>query len=389
MVQGTAKLVIDLGNSETRVKTYFGKNMKGNARSRLTVMSNRYAEVPQNLLEGYLNDGVYTDEESRIFNCNGNIWCAGRLCEEELAHASSRPTAMEKKYNSLISKLSILSAFSQGFLDVAEFANCSVDSLDVDWEVIVLLPPEDLQVGGRQMGDMVRSIEKIDFLMPELHKDIRIKEGGVKVLPEGFCAFLAVVMQSKTSLRPGYANIVNNGELTLVSDIGAGTTDFMLVRGAQIVSSSLFTREIGGNNVHRLVQRALRNKGISLPDSEVRKGCEVGYVMSGPRKIPIASELADAKKVVSRQLVDAVQEFFESSMIPIRTISNILVCGGGAEAPEDIEGIEPIANYITEYIRVLAPDIQQIELPVEGKDENRRRLSPRLLNIIGAGYMAE
>ena len=141
-------------------------------------------------------------------------------------------------------------------------------------------------------------------------------------------------MQSKTSLRPGYADIVNNAETSLICDIGAGTTDFMLVRGAQVVSSSLFTREIGGNNVHRLVQRTLRNRGISLPDSEVRKGCEVGYVMSGSRRIPIANELADAKKMVSRQLVDAVQEFFESSMISIRTISNILVCGGGAEAPD-------------------------------------------------------
>lgn len=192
MVQGTAKLVIDLGNSETRVKTYFGKTMKGNPRSRLTVMSNRYAEVPKNLLEGYLNDGVYTDEDSRIFDCNGNIYCAGRLCEEELAHASSRPTAMEKKYSSLVSKLSIHSAFSQGFMDVAQFANCSIDSVDVDWEVIVLLPPEDLQIGGKQMGEMIRSIERIDFLMPDLHKEIRIKDGGVRVLPEGFCAFLAV-----------------------------------------------------------------------------------------------------------------------------------------------------------------------------------------------------
>ena len=45
MVTGNATLVVDLGNSETRVKTYFGKTAKGNFRTRLSCLSNRYSSV--------------------------------------------------------------------------------------------------------------------------------------------------------------------------------------------------------------------------------------------------------------------------------------------------------------------------------------------------------
>ena len=178
---------------------------------------------------------------------------------------------------------------------------------------------------------------------------------------------------------------MNPVESTVIFDIGAGTTDIVMIRGSQIVQSSRFTKEIGGNNVHRLVQRSLRNKGISLPDEVVREGVNTGYVKSGSRSIDIAEEIASAKQAVSNQLVDAVQEFFESSMISIRTISNILVCGGGAEIAPNKE-IKPISDYIVNYMKRLSPDIKLVKIP---EDEEGNPVSSRLLNINGAGILAE
>ena len=51
---------------------------------------------------------------------------------------------------------------------------------------------------------------------------------------------------------------------------------------------------------------------------------------------------------LSRQLVDAVQEFFENNMMPILGINNILVVGGGAESSEE-KGIDPISMYIMSH----------------------------------------
>lgn len=386
MVTGTAKLVVDLGNSETRVKVLYGRTLKGRPRGRLTILSNRYAQIPAHLVEGYISDGIYSEDDSSIFTHNGTTYCNGRLCETEFSQSSFRPSAMEKKYDSIITKLELINALHQGYMTVADYANCGVESLDIEWELHLLLPPEDMDVGAKKLAELARSITAIDFQMPEIHKEIKIS--SVKVYPEGLCAFIGTVFKNKGTVRPGYNYLIENMESTLICDVGAGTTDFVMVKGAQVISTSRFTREIGGNNVHRLVQRSLRSEGITLPEGVVAEGCETGYVMSGSRQIDITKQIADAKQTVSNQLVDAVKEFFESSMVSIRTIANILVVGGGAETSSN-PAIQPISTYITEYIKRLSPDIKLVEIPTEMKEDVETRLSPRMLNINGASILAE
>lgn len=387
MIIGSAKLVIDLGNSETRVKTYYGKNVKGNSRSKLTILDNRYSAVPDEKVNLYMNDDSYNGKNSSLFRLdNGAYYCNGNLCNIEMSQTSFRPSALEKKYDASVTKLTIINAIKQGILDVAKLSDCPCDKMDIDWELHLLLPPEDLEGGAKKLANMAKSIKSVDFLMPKLKKDVNIRK--VMVYPEGMCAFFGVIYERKGIIRPDYRYLIEPTESTIIFDIGAGTTDIVLVRGCQVVQSSRFTKEIGGNNVHRLVQRDLRNKGISLPDDVIRQGTNVGYIRSGSRIIDISNSISEAKKAVSNQLVDAVQEFFESSMISIRTISNILVCGGGAEIPEN-DSIEPISNYIVNYMRRLSPDIKLVVAPTIKVNDDWETMSPRLMNIIGAGILAE
>lgn len=387
MIVGTAKLIVDLGNSETRVKTLYGKTAKGTPRGRLSILDNRYSAIPKEKINFYLEGDSYNEENSVVFKTeNGLYYCNGDLCNIEMSQTSFRPSALEKKYESSVTRLTLLNAIRQGIEDVALFSNCDVESISVDWEVYLLLPPEDLEVGAKPLADMIKGIKSIDFILPQIKKEVNIKK--VNVYPEGMCAFFGVLFKRKGIVRPDYKYLIDNNESTVIFDIGAGTTDIVMVKGSQVVQSSRFTKEVGGNNVHRLVQRSLRNKGISLPDEVVRNGVNTGYVRSGSRSIDISEEIAEAKNAVSTQLVDAVQEFFESSMISIRTIANILVCGGGAEIPDNDE-IEPISNYIVNYMRRLSPDIQLIELPTVISEGEEKKLSPRLLNIIGASILAE
>ena len=45
MVEGKASLVIDLGNSETRVMTIFGKTESGDPIQRLSILPNKFGEL--------------------------------------------------------------------------------------------------------------------------------------------------------------------------------------------------------------------------------------------------------------------------------------------------------------------------------------------------------
>lgn len=386
MVNGKASLVIDLGNSSTRVTTYFGKTSKGESRNKVSFLENRFGVIPENKLSVFTDGDVYTEENSRIFNYADQIYCNGRVCDVEFGATAIRPTALEKKYESLVTKLTIMNALSRGYEDIATFTNSDIESIDVEWNMILLLPPDDIDTGAKKLADLVRSITEIDFIMPDVKKQITID--SVNVYPEGFAALIAVVFQSKGVLREGYEYLVEDDTTTLIIDIGAGTTDFLLARGANVVATTRFTREIGGNNVHQRVRRLLKDKGLALSDSIVRKGCEVGSVKNGNNVYDITPFIAKSKSDVSKQLVDAVQEFFEDNMLPIKSINNVLVCGGGAETSEN-EKIEPIANYVIDYMTKLSEGIHLVELPTVVVNGEEVSASPRLLNIIGAGILAE
>lgn len=403
MVNGTAKLVIDLGNSSTRVIVKFGNNSKGTPRVRLAELSNRFGVIDNGRLAPYMDSPVYNEDNSRIFTYHGENYCNGELCDTEFGSVAMRPSALEKKYNSQVTRLSIQNALCIGYETIADFTNSDISSVDVDWDMTILLPPDDVEVGSKEISVLARSITAVKFLMPEFEKEIKINK--IKIYPEGFAAFIAVLFESFGKIRSEYSYLTAKSSTTLIVDIGAGTTDFMLVKGTNAITSSRFTREVGGNNVHQRVRRLMKQKGIPLSDTAAREGCEVGYVMSGARKQPIIEEIAQAKSDVSKQLVDAVQEFFEDNMIPIQSVTNLLICGGGAEE-SDVEGIEPIGKYIFEFMKGLSRDVNMVELPkvgesclvdflAQGQDDadleaiKSRKMSSRMLNIIGAGILSE
>lgn len=388
MITYNAKIVVDLGNSETRVKT-FCKNSKGVTASDLVVMDNCYAPVSDDKVSLYLTENTYNSDNSSLFRLdNGSCYCNGLLRQMEMSEISLRPTALEKKYDALISRLTLINAFKQGYLSVAKILGARVRDLNIDWELFLLLPPGDLDAGASSIAEMARGIKSIDFIIPKIeNKPVKIR--SINVFAEGLCAFFGVLYKSKGVIRQEYKYLTRPSESTIIFDIGAGTSDILLAKRGQIVQNSRYSREIGGNNIHSRVRRELTKKGIYLTDEAVREGVTTGYVWSGSRKIDITSYIEEAKDVVSYQLVDSVQEFFESSMINTRTIANVLVCGGGAEE-SDNPNIKSFSSYIFNYMRKIAPDIKVVEIPsTVNSDGSSERISPRLLNIIGAGILAE
>lgn len=390
MISRNVKLVIDMGNSQTRVKTIVGKNPDGTSKGILSIMDNRYGNVPEEKVSLFLTDANYKnnytmDNSSLFVMDNGMYYCNGELCNMEMSQFSIRPSATEKKYRAVITKPTIMNALKQGYMDASKLLDVPLKDLYIDWDVTLLLPPEDVDTGAKLLGELVRSITRIKFFIPSLEK--KISYFRVTVLPEGMCAFFGVLYERKGCIRAEYKYLLS--ESTIIIDIGAGTTDIVLVKNGKVMQSSRFTRAVGGNNVHRTVMGSLRrNEKIALPDEVIREGVITGYVKSGSRKIDISKYISEAKKAVSAQLRDAVLEFFEASMISIETISNILVCGGGAEFSSNPE-LHPLSEYILSFMKELSPDIKLVETPMVIGKTGWERMSPRLMNITGACVLVE
>jgi hypothetical protein len=389
MVYGVATLIVDLGNSETRVKTYFGRTQKGNRRSKLSYISNVFSTIErEDDLQRALGNSEYNGNNSKVFSVNGIKYCNGMIQDSEFNATSFRPTAQDKKYTSLSTKLSMYCAFMRGYEDISRWTQTDIESLSVDWNVTVLLPAGDLDLGAEKLADMIKNLGSLNFEMPNVKKDLNILR--VNVLPEGFAALLGVMFQSYGKLRSGYEQIADKDTYTLIIDIGAGTTDISVAKGGKVISNSRKSVEVGGNNVQVAVKKMLSKKGLNrIKDTWFREACETGILRVGVNRLEIFDEINSAKSMVAVKLVNAIKEFLEENTVDIMDVSYLLVCGGGAVVNEGITELEPIANYITKYLAEISMGIELIDMPDYEDDGEILQVSPRLLNIIGASIASE
>lgn len=389
MLEGMANLIVDLGNSETRVITICGRTKSGKPRKRVTTLPNKFGELADTRL---LSVPDYNALNSKVFEVDGGILCSGDMCDREKGTAAQRPSSSIKKYESRLSMYTMNLALLQGYYDVADMTKQSVDSVDVAWNIFVLLPPSDLDLGVTPLVEGIKGINKIKFLMPNFERNIKIN--SVRVFPEGFCAFIGEIFENSKQIRSGYEEALNSS--TLVVDIGAGTTDLCIIKDVKLVDNSRYSEETGGNQVFQKINMELRKKyGRNFPEDSLRKAAVTGVIKVGAREINIEKEIEVAKRDVATKLSSAIKNYLESSDFSIFDIQNILICGGGAE--ECTGSMKALGDYLKDNLKVWMSYSNFLDIPLEervvevnGVEVPKMvKISPRLLNVIGASVLSE
>lgn len=399
MVQGNAILVVDLGNSSTKGKVLFGKDSAGRYRERQFEISNVFAPID----DMYEVASDYSPETSTILRVDTSLngrsikgdFCNGELQAKEKPLSTIKPSASDKKYNLDSTVLSLRMAFlyaSKQIMDMQRMNDYT--KLDITWTVVCLLPPGDVDEGKAPMTDIVNNIDCVKAVYPEF--DLPIKITKTVILPEGFCAYAGVVFDVGHTFRPDYKFLAE--ETVLVIDIGAGTSDMVLIKDNKMVQNSKYTISQGGNNVHQLVRRKLRMKGLDLDDDAIRKGIIKGEVKDGSKPMSIVDIVNTAKAEVAQKIVSEIQDFLEATDIKARSVGYVLVCGGGSMQDSDAQEIAPMSEKVVESFKTLSPNSELVKIPnhVVVKDSEdgdvikvTEQISPRDLNLLGASIMAE
>lgn len=377
-----ANIIIDMGNSETRVLVQSGIGRKGLIRQRLTTVSNLFSQIAPD----YEVPDNYTEEDTVVFQTpDGELYANGLLVEREFSMSALRPTALDPKPTSKVTMLTVQRAFFEAYYLLSEMYNCSLESLDVTWNVTFLLPPNDISTGAKVLYERINNLEGIDFVYPKFESELKIK--SVKAYPEGFAAYIGTVMGRGRIVRDEYKHLLSSK--TLVVDIGAGTTDFFVIEGMETIDSTRLTLPTGGNNIIARVKQALNSKNIQLPNKEIEKGVIEGKIKDGSNVINLSKSLVIFKNEVANTLIDGLTSYLEGNGYPVRSIENLLVVGGGSLASK-VEGVESLSTYLVNRLKDFAPNIELVtfEEPSE-EDSSSVELNPRLLNILGAGVLAE
>jgi hypothetical protein len=378
-----ANIVIDMGNSETRVLVQSGIGRSGLIKQQLTTVSNIFSqispeyEVPEN----------YTEEDTVVFKTSdGEFYANGLLVEREFSMSALRPTALDPKPTSKVTMLTIQRAFLEGYRLLGSMYRCSPKSLDVTWNVTFLLPPNDIETGAKTLYERIKELKEINFTLPNFSTELKIN--SVKAYPEGFAAYIGTVMRRGRIISDTHKHLLSSK--TLVVDIGAGTTDFFVIEGMETINSTRLTLPYGGNNIIARVKQALLSKNIQLPNKEIEKGVIEGKIKDGRNVINLAKSLSIFKTEVANTLIDGLTSYLEGNGYPVRSIENLLVVGGGSLASQ-VEGVESLSTYLVNRLKDFAPNIELVTFQ-ENLDEDGNQeveTNPRLLNVLGAGVLAE
>lgn len=399
MTQGNATLIIDFGNSETRGTVLYGKDSTtGRYHEKSFALSNRFNQVA----DDYIPSADYNDDTSTILQCHATVngepfdgtFANGEVQIKEFNIAPLRPSAIEKKYKSFTTALSYELAMLYAHKAVARMARVSsIQSLDITWSVVALLPPGDFEIGKDEYRTLLESVDHVKSTYPEC--DLKINLRKITVLPEGFCAFIGCVFDKGHIIRPEQQYLLE--ETTLVFDIGAGTTDIMVVKDNKTINTTMYTIEKGGNNVTQSVKKELRKKGIVIQETELVEGIAKGCIKDGAKLVDISDIVNKAKSELASMLVSETKNYFEDNQFPIRSIGRVLVCGGGAIEAEDGK-ICAVSTEIIKFLKNLSPNVEMVEYPsrqVTKYNEDgttfkaTEKISPRDLNIVGASILAE
>ena len=378
-----ANIVIDMGNSETRVLVQSGIGRSGLIKQQLTTVSNIFSqispdyEVPEN----------YSEEDTVVFEtADGEFYANGLLVEREFSMSALRPTALDPKPTSKVTMLTIQRAFLEGYRLLSNMYRCSLKSLDVTWNVTFLLPPNDIATGAKTLYGRIMGLEEINFTLPNFSTKLKIN--SVKAYPEGFAAYIGTVMRRGRIVSETHRHLLTSK--TLVVDIGAGTTDFFVIEGMETIDSTRLTLPYGGNNIIARVKQALLSKNIQLPNKEIEKGVIEGKIKDGRNVINLAKSLAIFKTEVANTLIDGLTSYLEGNGYPVRSIENLLVVGGGSLASQ-VEGVESLSTYLVDRLKDFAPNIELVTFQDNVDEDGNQEVetNPRLLNVLGAGVLAE
>lgn len=365
-------VLLDLGNSQTRCGVVYEGETK------YFICSNNYAVVPK----GSTINPQYVNEGSVIFTFDGVLYAHGDIVSKEYMSEVVRPSALQTKVEQLPTKLSFNLVLIRALEYIAKLSNCSVESLDIGFNIKVLLPPSEEEEHGTSFCKMLRGITKVQQVIPrKFIKDVTIL--SVEVYPEGMAAFLGarfaeqdgVIISKNEKFAKGYVLIV---------DIGGGTTDCVIVKDNAMILDSKYTIKYGARNIFNMTRQAISSKyDCRLNDNdEALSIIEDCMLELGNQSIPIESIVTVCKDKFARALVKEIESYLESMSVPTKQIKGVLFVGGGS-LPSVRDGkvvSKPVTDSIFKYMQELTA-INGADSTLEVLDNNG--VSPRELNLRG------
>ncbi|MFA8997943.1 rod shape-determining protein [Clostridioides difficile] len=374
-------ICIDAGNSETRIEIFFDNNLK----EEIIRFRNSFAWIEKD----YIIPESYKNDESTILEIKGEQYANGVLAISEFEDVLQRPLTLHPKHDQESTFRTLSLSFIKAMMFVANYFKVGVEELDAQLDISILLPPLEMYYEN-ELKKLIAKMETVQLVLPyTVQKQFTI--GNIAVFPEGLAAFIGVMYEEKNGkLVEVVANSKFLKGISMLIDIGGGSTDVAFVRNGSVIEKSQNTFRIGGNTVKSIVAKNVSMKyNYSMSEEEKEYVLENGHLIIGDeKKIDLLSDIEIAKKKFADMLIKSINEHLEGINIKIESLKGVLTVGGGALAIEETvteNGIprkkvlsEPMSKPIVEHLKKYNDSISQISL---------NGIDARLVNLKGLGLI--
>ena len=364
-----AGLLIDFGNSETRATLIANNN------SKTFILSNRFAILPS----GYVIPAEYKNDKSNILCVNNCYYANGHLADREFQGTLIRPSALQKKTEQLVTEVSLNLVIIKAIAELAAGSGTIVSEIEPTFDISVLLPPMEHDTSVDAMRNLIKNVKTVSSFLPNQF-DCPVTIGDVKVLSEGVTAFFGVYYKEEDG---ELVEVPENSQYSqgyiLILDIGAGTTDVVMIKDMELVLDSKDTFNLGGNMVEGELKKLIR-KNYGFTPTDISRVVATGDLEDGASIVDVADLVTKAKDSYSKRLLENIKTYLERMSMSMREVKSVLVIGGGSlPSLRDEQVVSPaMSDVLVNYLKELSPNISMMS--IDGKN-------PRLLNIEGLQFI--
>jgi plasmid segregation protein ParM len=292
-------------------------------------------------------DGIHIRVHSPALQDNNAIYRVGNL-----ATKSNNSTELDPGSSKSEEDQTLIMLFASLALDAAEQDSLfkkNNNVIEANYTLGTGLPLREVKE-GKDVGyrsKLLGSVHQIEFLVTPRHQGIKvnIKFDEVKVYPEGFAAFINLVMDNN-------GNIINKeliDKRILIQDIGGLSTDIAVIKNRKVDDDKAQGFNLGVSESLEWIREEIRSKyGIEL-DSR-RDVVEIITKKNDRNHIMVKGSRTSVHEIVDRILVELAKKQYRHLRNMWQKNSQTEICyfiGGGSSVLK--EYIKTLNNNLDGY----------------------------------------
>lgn len=389
------KLMVDLGNSETRavaqiVEGSVVKHTKGYLLDNHFVVENL---AMKETYKPYFSSEDFSKLDSNILEVSLEVGAAkanklvlwGELATANLPKKLRTPVSHLAKADNLLNYVVLINLMDKVLDWVSTLYPTSSKqalSQELKFDLAILVPPAQA-VSARDTFDK-NFVGSFNYTNLYDKAEFTLNVNSIMVFPEGYASFYSVFLSySDLQARPLYKDLAERD--VLIIDFGEGTTDLIGVSKQRLLEGLKHTIKIGGSTILSKVRSSVNKRlGLDIPIAsfkDVLKTCEVRY---GSDVYDVKTDVEQAIYSVASDIAVEVFTYLQGSEVGVSSFDRLLLVGGGVVPNGSTVTISEalLSELQIEFPTLDLVDLQYLDEPtVEGIPFDLT--SPRYLNILG------